>query len=437
MTLKIKFIIFVVIIHLLIIVLLFQIDKVQGWVLIPVELGILLSVVLSIRLYRAFVKPIDLITAGVKSIKDKEFNVRFVRVGQSEVDQLIDVYNTMIDRLREERTKQQEQHYFLERLIEASPTGIIILDFDHNITNINPAARSLLDIHNNSFNHKTLTQLGGDLARRIDALETGTWEIIRSSGIQAYRCHKAHFMDRGFPHYFILIEEITEEIIKSERKTYEKVIRLMSHEINNSIGAVNSILNSCLNYKNQLASEDKEDYENALKVAVARSESLQKFVSNVAEVVRIPPPKKESFDLHSLLQSVHTLMSAEIEKHGIVWEWQLATGEFTVCIDVQQIEQVLVNVLKNAVESIEQEGIIAVITQIKPYKTLIVRDNGKGIPADIQPQLFTPFYSTKKEGKGIGLTMTREILLAHGFQFSLQSHDNGFTDFTIRFAGIQ
>jgi signal transduction histidine kinase len=192
-------------------------------------------------------------------------------------------------------------------------------------------------------------------------------------------------------------------------------------------------LHSCLNYKDQVSEADREDYENAMKAAVHRNEGLQRFVSSIADVVRVPPPLREECDLHSLLREIHMLMNAEAGKRNIGWDWQLHDGAFLVRIDVQQMEQVLVNVMKNALEAIGEDGTITVITCESPERTLIIRDNGKGIPAEVQPHIFTPFFSTKKDGKGIGLTLIREILMGHGFGFSLETVEGDFTDFRIEF----
>jgi len=246
-------------------------------------------------------------------------------------------------------------------------------------------------------------------------------------------CTKAHFLDRGFQRYFILIEELTEEIIKAEKKAYEKVIRMMSHETNNSIGAINSILNSFLNYKDQLKAEDREDFENALLVAIQRNIRLNRFMSNFTDIVRIPPPVRRMCDLHELLKAVQVLLSGECEARNITWRWEFSPQPFKVKLDIQQMEQVLVNACKNSIEAIGENGQITVATINSPGKKLIIRDTGKGISNDIKPNLFTPFFSTKKNGQGIGLTLIKEILVNHGFNFSLESSAKGFTEFTIDF----
>ncbi len=271
----------------------------------------------------------------------------------------------------------------------------------------------------------------GKLPVELNKLQSGNSEIIPISGMKTFKCQKASFVDRGFNHHFILIEELTDELLKTERKAYEKVIRMMSHELNNSLGAVNSILNTCLNFKDQLQKKDKRSYEEALNVAIERNTHLNRFMENFANVVRIPSPKKTETDLHELLKNVGKFIFADIEKRNIKLRWELDSQPLMVKLDKQQMEQVLVNIFKNAVEAIEKNGEITIVTT--PNKQLIIRDNGKGVSEDIQQKLFTPFFSTKKNGQGIGLTVTREILLNHGFKFSLETNEEGETEFVIEF----
>lgn len=125
-------------------------------------------------------------------------------------------------------------------------------------------------------------------------------------------------------------------------------------------------------------------------------------------------------------------MQPQLEARQITWAWQLAPMPLEIAADVQQIEQVLINIVKNAMESIVADGNITVTTQLNP-PCLVIQDNGAGIPEAVRQQLFTPFFSTKKNGQGIGLTMIRDILLNHQFPFSLETDEIGLTRFTIRF----
>ncbi len=433
MSLRTKFILFIVLIHAVLLILSTQLLTHKKLLFFLAEIFIILSIAISIRLYKEFIRPLNLISSGIESMKDQDFNTKFVKVGQIEMDQLIDMYNKMISQLRDERIIQQEQHYFLDRLIQASPSGIIILDFDEKITSMNPAAEALLRLNGHPALGNKLTELEGDLPAGLSHLDTDGARIIKLNGIKAYKCQKSHFIDRGFHHHFILIEELTDQILKAEKQAYDKVIRMMSHEINNSLGAINSILNSSLNYKTQLKAADREDYENALQVAIERNNKLNRFMTNFADVVRTPQPSKELFDLNKLLKNVHTIMSAECQRRNISVNLELVSNKLEISMDAQQMEQVMVNILKNSIEAIEKNGRLIIRTQNQPIRSLSILDNGRGISKELQQKLFTPFFSTKKGGQGIGLTLVREILINHGFHFALFMNSEGYTEFRIEF----
>lgn len=433
MTLRIKFILFAVGVHAVLLLLTWHFLSTQNTVLFLASEGlILVSLVLTVQLYRSFVRPLHLIAAGIESIKDKDFTVKFLPTGQPEVDELIGVYNLMMDQLRRERISQTEKHYFLERLIQASPSGIIILDYDGFIQQVNPAASAWLQVPAEQLRGCQLSQLPGQWATELPALVEGQPRLFFIDGIRTYRGHRSAFIDRGFPRYFLLIEELTEEIIKKEKYAYEKIIRMMSHEVNNSIGAINSILDSFRAYTPQLEPECQADYAQALRVSIERNQNLAAFMANYARMVRLPAPRKQAVDLHALLASVHRLMQPQLAQRQIDWYWQLASQALVVDADAPQLEQVLINIVKNALESIDAQGQITVRSTLDP-PTLVIEDNGAGIPEAIRHQLFTPFFSTKKNGQGIGLTMIRDILLHHGFPFSLATDEDGTTVFRISF----
>jgi len=433
MSLKIKYILFIVLIHSILILLSLNLINVKILYFLAAEIFILITLIISIVLYKQLIMPLNTISSGVESIEEKDFSMKFVKVGHLEMDKLISVYNKMIDQLREERLKQEEQHYFLKNLIEASPSGVIVLDFEENITAINPTALSFMNLKKGNVLGKNIHGLKGRLVEGLVELEEGKPQTIAISGLQVYKCHKASFLDRGFNHFFIMIEQLTEEIVRSEKKAYEKVIRMMSHEINNSIGAVNSILSTCLNYKDQLKDNDRDVYDNAINVAIDRNKHLNGFMMNFADIIRLPLPNKAERDLHELLRSVYALLKFKLDNSNITWEWNIVEEKFPLQIDVHQIEQVLVNIIKNAHESIGQNGSIIVETSLKPVKFLKIYDNGKGISPEIRTNLFSPFFSTKKQGQGIGLTLIREILMNHDFKFSLETEESGLTSFSIYF----
>ncbi len=430
MRLRTQYILFIILIHVVTIAMSFVIFKESKLIFIASEAVILLSLFFSIRLYQALVQPLRLILDGIEAIRDRDFNVKFLQTGKYEIDQLINVYNQMIDELRDERRRQEEQHYFLEKLIQSSPTGILILDFDENIERMNPKAQQLLGLKDVSYNKIPLSEVPNPLAKRIVQIPDNSAETIFINGIETYKCQRSHFIDRGFQRNFVLIEELTTEILQTEKKAYGKVIRMMAHEVNNSIGPINSILDSLLFYKKQLQLTDQEEFSDVINVAMQRNHRLNQFMRNFANVVRLPLPERATVDLRPLVQHTATLMQAEAGRRNIQLQVQMPEHPVTVSLDAQQIEQALVNIAKNALESIGQGGEVQFILQAKPLQ-LLVRDNGAGIAPEVADKLFSPFFSTKKAGQGIGLTLIREILLNHGFTFSLKTEADGWTVFRI------
>ncbi len=432
MNLKTKYIFFVSVFTAIIIILSLPFLNTQPVIFVLIELMVLLSIVFSIVLYRSLVKPVILISGGIDSIKEKDFNSKLLKVGQKDMDQLIEVYNRMIEQLREERILHQEQNLFLEKLIEASPSGIIILNHDSTIISLNPSAEKILNVLSSTVVFKSIKEVSGPFFETIKRMDDNSSETVKTSGTEILRLQKSHFIDKGCKHSFILIEELTEEIRKTEKESYEKIIRMMSHEINNSIGAVNSILNSFINFGSHLKSGDKIDFENAIQVAIDRNNKLNKFMGNFADVVRIPPPAKTECNLGKLISDVIALMSPICNQNNIVMEYKSEKNIGTVYLDIQQIEQVLLNIIKNSVESIGTGGIIFISVQLNDYFEISIQDNGKGINEETKNNLFTPFYSTKTNGQGIGLTLIREVLNNHGYDFSLTTNENGLTEFKIR-----
>jgi signal transduction histidine kinase len=337
----------------------------------------------------------------------------------------------MIDELRQERVSQHEKSFLLESLINASPAGILLLDFEGRIQGANPAAERCLQQPSAQLVGLLPTALPGEWGRVLGLLQPQHPQTVQLSGIQTYRVSTSHFLDRGFTRYFILIEELTQDLIRQEKQAYEKLIRMMSHEINNSIGAVNSILQSFRFYAGQLATDDQQDFTEALDVSINRNTHLANFIAGFANLVRLPAPTRRPVDVHELLKATCRLLQVQSEKRNITWHWQLAPGPLMVSLDAQQMEQVLLNICKNALEAIDHDGNLWVRTSAQP-PLLLIENDGPGIPPEVQPNLFTPFFSTKRDGQGIGLTMIRDILLQHGFVFSLKTRpDDGRTAFAI------
>ena len=425
MKLQTKYILFVAVLHIVALVLSYFIFQENKILFIASEIFIIISIIISWQLYNELIQPLKLLMQGTDAIKDRDFNVKFLLTGKFEMDELIKVYNQMIDELRTERIKQEQQHLFLEKLIYTSPTGILILDYDESIKQANPKSLQLLEVEEKELIGKTLDELDHPVIQKIKKLKSGEAQTITLNGASTYKLQKSHFIDRGFARQFVMIEELTAEILAAEKKTYGKVIRMMAHEVNNTIGPVNSILQSTLQSK-----QNSEPIENALQVAMQRNDNLNLFMRNFADLVRIPMPQKKRVDLVALLKNVIELMRLRSGEKKIIFHQQFDSPTLFINADVQQLEQVFINIIKNSMEAIDEEGEINIITNSR-QRQLIIQDSGKGILPQFEEHLFSPFYSTKKDGQGIGLALIREILLNHGFEFSLKTIHVGLTEFRI------
>lgn len=413
MTLRRKIILYFVVLHVVFAGAAVFVIRQNRMLLFAVEALFLISIIISVRVIRALFVPLDLISTGAELISERDFTSHFVPVGQPEMDALIAVYNKMIDRLRDERLAAEERHQLLSKLVHESPAGVVICDFDGKPEQMNPSAQRVAT---------------PEFLAEILTLQPGESRMVSESGARRVRVQRAEFRDRGFVKSFFLIEEMTEELRVSEKAAYEKLIRLMSHEVNNSVAAVRSLLESMLRYARDVREEDREDYTTAIDVASRRVDALGKFVSGFADVVRIPPPHRIPTDVAATVRRLTALMRAEAAARGVALITDV-DGEELVSADPLQLEQVMINVLRNAIDAAGENGTVRVALH---DATLTISDTGPGISDADRAQLFTPFFTTKRDGRGIGLTVVQEILANHGFPFSLENRSEGGAEFTIR-----
>ena len=396
----------------------------------------LLAVVLFILLYTLLLKPFRTISNGMDLMKQQDFSSRLRLVGHEETDRLIEIFNKMMDQLKDERLRVREQNRFLDLLIQASPVGLIILDYDERISRINPAGLQLLDLDSeNTVLGKRLDESAIEIGKSLAALKSDEDIVLRISGIILYRCIRSSFIDRGFPRPFILVEELTHEALKIEKKSYENIIRMMAHEVNNSVAAVGSTLTIISDTLKLHENNELSDVLPAVEASYERCNHLSRFITNFANVVKIPPPVLLNTDINRLAYSVEALCSPECNQRNIRLTLLLSDIPVILNVDGIQMEQVLVNLVKNAYESIRTNGEIRIVTLPYPPQ-LVVEDTGPGISEEIKEKLFTPFFTTKPQGQGIGLMFVREVLLNHGCKFSFKTGKAGETRFCISFSEI-
>ena len=396
-----------------------------------VEGLVFISVLYLILFYRRIIKPLDIIGNGMELLKEQDFSSRLSRVGQKEADRIVNIFNKMMEQLKNERLHLREQNHFLDLLINASPMGVIMLNLDNVILSVNPAAHKMFGQPSTvGFAGKSLTDIDSPLAAELVNIPLYESQTIRLNDANIYKCTHSSFVDRGFHHSFYLVEVLTQEVFKAEKKAYEKVIRMIAHEVNNTTAGITSTLDTLESTFSEL--ENTEDICEVLRVSIERCYSMSHFITNFADVVRIPEPQAVNHKLNAVVTSCKRFMETICRNRNIRIIMELDDVSPVVKLDSALFEQVLVNIIKNAAESIDHDGQIYIRTSHHPV-CLEIADTGKGIDKETEAKLFSPFFSTKPNGQGIGLIFIREVLQKQNCSFSLRTYADGLTRFRILF----
>ena len=410
---------------------LFVATEENGWKFYAIESAVTVSIIYLVFFYRKVIKPLNSIAGGMDLLQAQDFSSRLSPVGQREADRIVSLFNRMMNQLKEERLRLREQNHFLDLLISVSPMGVVILTLDERISMTNKAALEFLEEgQEEDVLDKTMDELSGALAEELARIPKDCTTTIRLSDSRIYRCAHLSFVDRGFAHPFYLIESLTSEVMKAEKKAYEKVIRMIAHEVNNSVAGITSTLDTVSCALQMM--EDTEDICEVMKVCIERSYSMSRFITNFADVVKIPEPQLQEVHLNDRVEACKRFMENVCQSRHIILQMNLCEENPTVQMDTSLFEQVLINIIKNAAESIGDEGQITIRTSDSPTM-LEIGDTGKGISKEVEAKLFTPFFSTKPNGQGIGLIFIREVLMKHGCTFSLRTYPDGITRFRICF----
>ena len=419
MTLRRRVLAYLVVLHAILLALAFAAFRQEPPLLVLAEISIAVSIVVGWWLVRQFFIPLEIVATGAELLEESDFTTRFVETGQSDIDGLVRVYNAMAASLLDERRNVQEQSSLTRRIVASMPTAVVICDFDGRVESVNPAAAELAG--SRQLEGESLAEIADAPFDALARLLPGGSTIVMA-GPRRFRCARIEFDDRSFGRSWYLAEELTRELRDSERSAYATLIRTISHEVNNSVGAIASMLDGA-------AGQDgmAERTATVLRISSERLRHLSRFVNDYAELVRIPPPDLRPIDLNGLVEDVVILHGSM----GTALTVDLARDLPQVRLDRNQIEQALINILKNAREAMDAtEGLIRVRTRVENDTVLLeVHDSGPGV-AD-SDRVFTPFFSTKDEGRGLGLTIVSQILDNHGFDYTLTNAETGGALFRI------
>lgn len=449
---------YLIFLHLVFFALTLWLYREQPIVIVVVEIFLLASLMGGVVLINRALQPLDYVRRFQELLLDKNYAARLQQAPNDELAGIVNLFNGMLDSLYQERLKLGEQRGFLDRLLEATPSAVVAFDFDGRISLINASAASLLGVANPEG--KPLADWGQgqgefvdgldaagrkrslDLLSQLDALPLGDSKMLVDSDSRRYRCQRSHFFDRGFARHFLLIEELTEELESSEKATYEKLVRVLAHEVNNTVAATGSVLDSLLFYQPQLEANDSVDFSTAIDAVKRRNTSLGEFIERFTRVVKMPAADPHPTDVRDMLEDILRLYREQCRSVGIHIEWTRCDAIPAQMLDRNLMEQALLNIVKNAMEAadatIKEIGstsgyIYLELVQEEDRIRLSVIDSGNRLGEVPAGQIFTPFFTTKKGGQGIGLLFVREVLNRHGLPYRLAANGQAETCFDIWF----
>ncbi|MDE6161021.1 MAG: PAS domain-containing protein, partial [Muribaculaceae bacterium] len=241
-------------------------------------------------------RPLKKLATGIDLLREQDFGSRVRCVGQEDADRIAGMFNEMMQHLKQERLHIREQNHFLDLVVEASSVGILVLDNSRRITMANTAAAGFLGAAaRHDLDGKPLDCIDEPIARICATLRPGHSEIVRLTDAKIFRCTCSSYMDKGYAHPFLTIEPLTEEMARAERAAYEKVIRMMAHEVNNSMAGVDSILDTAC------ACIDDTELADALRACRRRCRSMSEFITAFASVVKIPEADTAPTDINAFL----------------------------------------------------------------------------------------------------------------------------------------
>ena len=343
-------------------------------------------------------------------------------------------FNEIIRYVRLAELEKESTHHYLRQLLDQMPTGIIASDEQGKIEIINRAGLKILEIDSLS-NLSKLDKLQNNLNFEIKELSTSKKKVISvqtKNGLKSILFRQKEIVINQRKILVISFENIRSELDLEEEKAWQKIFRVLTHEIMNSIAPIRSLTTSVLKIFlsdektksiKQLKEEDINFAVTGLRSIDNRNKGLTNFVSDFKKLMRIPEPKKEQVEVNQFIDSIFPLLQEFCIENEIDINYNRIQKTCFFLIDKEQITQVLINLVKNAVEAIKAEdGYIKIKASIDSEQIyLTISDNGEGISKEVLSEIFIPFFTTKKEGSGIGLSISRQIIRNHDGELRITS----------------
>lgn len=383
---------------------------------------------------RTLATSLTALEVGLLNFKDNDFSVTIPVCGDRQLQALTTLFNESAETLRKERQYIYQRELLLDKVIQSSPNVMLLLDDEQRVIYSNDAARHLFYQGNRIDGFALpdiLVHVSEELSSALQKPKGGLFTLSSDGQEEDETWHlsRGQFLLNGQYHHLLLLKQMTHELNRQEVAVWKKVIRIISHELNNSVAPIASMVNS-----GRIITKDLDDAK--LKMIFDtiedRTNHLSQFISNYARFAKLPQPKKVKVNWPRLIDQL-----GQHYQFTLLGELPEEEGEF----DLIQMEQVLLNLLKNAHESgSDASGVSLTIESFTVFNgkanekdcdgrviegTVIeVNDEGAGMSPEVLKQALLPFYSTKQSGTGLGLPLCREIIEAHEGRISLHNRDD-------------
>lgn len=353
----------------------------------------------------------------VASYRDGDFSFSIRLDRSDELGDLVRLHNELGSALRDQRQQLAQRELLLETITQQSPSALLLVDAHDHVVYSNLAARHLLgngcSLQGRDFG-TVLAECPAALRDAVDAQQDNLFPIEVEGVDEMYHLSQRHLLLRGRPHRLLILKCLTRELSRQEVAAWKKLIRVLSHELNNSLGPITSLVTSA---EELVRRKDMAVLPPVLATIGERAAHLHQFVASYAAFARLPAPRPENVHWSELVANLRR--QAEFKVTEVL-------PKAPLWADRIQLEQLLINLLKNARESgSNPEEIELMVSVADDRQQIIVRDRGCGMSDAVLAHALLPFYSTKRHGSGLGLALAREIAEAHDGQIRLTNRHEG------------
>lgn len=409
----------VMIIQLILVAFVFQLNEQPSlWICGILLIGNTMIIVAVISALNPIKDVLQALDIGVNSFNDKDFSITIDNQQYSEFSLIIDTYNNLAKIMRDERMAIYQRELLLDTVIQSTPVALILTDNHDHIVYSNLAAKTLLN-QKRPLEGMKFAEIYQHMPQALMEATANKQEGLITEKLNdetiVYHLNYQSFTLNKQQHNLYLYKNLTSDMSRKESEIWKQVIRLISHELNNSLAPISSLTNSA---KKVIGSgKNQHMLPEMLDTISRRSAHLHQFIEQYAHFARLPQPNKSAIELRPFIQTITQLCAVET-----VTRFE---ADRLFC-DAAQIEQVLINIIKNAKESGSAlDGILLSVYQTAEQITFEVTDQGKGMTEQQLLQALLPFYTTKSKGTGVGLALCNEIVIAHGGKLKLENQKEG------------